>query len=525
MPTQPVAPPARPANGGEHLGERRLTTIHAIGQSLAIGPIFSAGLLLGLVAGAAGFNTPLSVVLGSLGALALAYVVSLFARRYAGAGAIYEYLVRGANRDLGVFAAGAYSLGLLCLGGGGVFIAIGFLADAFFSVHLSIDVAWWIWGAIGLAIAVGLNHFGVRPAVRGVLLLAGISALPFIFLAISILVQGGADGLTLSVFDPGQTSWDSVFNGILFVVTLFIGFEIAASLGEETHNPRRSIPIAVLGTVAICAVFYLLVSYAATVGFGAANIGDWPANPSPIGALADQYVGSGLSAIIDLVVMLDALSVAIAFVVGASRIFFVFGRDRLLPPVLARTSKRDTPLGGNAVIVVAGIAALIAGGVTNYGAPLKIPDEVEAFAITATAGSFLIEAIYFILAIVAFRLVWQARAEGGLWWKFPVLVVAVATPVLAYKGALDPWPEYPGNRAPLLAAIGFAASALWWAYLRLRHPDRIRDAAHHATSHAGVPPMDEKLDYEPVEEDGVIHTGEPPDRRPPTGPGGVPAGV
>jgi len=37
--------------------------------------------------------------------------------------------------------------------------------------------------------------------------------------------------------------------------------------------------------------------------------------------------------------------------------------------------------------------------------------------------------------------------------------------------------------------------------------------------------MDEKLDYEPVEEDGVIHTGEPPDRRPPTGPGGVPAGV
>ena len=67
------------------LGERRLTTIHAIGQSLAVGPIFSAGLLTGLVASVAGFTTPLSVLLGTIGALALGYVISVFAKRYAGA--------------------------------------------------------------------------------------------------------------------------------------------------------------------------------------------------------------------------------------------------------------------------------------------------------------------------------------------------------------------------------------------------------------------------------------------------------
>ena len=84
--------PAQPAAGAPTtgaLGERRLTTIHAIGQSLAVGPIFSAGLLTGLVASVAGFNTPLSVLLGLLGALGLGYVVSLYAQRYAGAGAIY----------------------------------------------------------------------------------------------------------------------------------------------------------------------------------------------------------------------------------------------------------------------------------------------------------------------------------------------------------------------------------------------------------------------------------------------------
>jgi amino acid transporter len=77
-------------SGSGNLGERKLTTIHAIGQSLAIGPMFSAGLLTGLVASVAGFSTPLAVLLGTIGAVCLGYVISLFARRYSGAGAMYE---------------------------------------------------------------------------------------------------------------------------------------------------------------------------------------------------------------------------------------------------------------------------------------------------------------------------------------------------------------------------------------------------------------------------------------------------
>src|SRR5881227_520966 len=219
MASQPVSgvgtdPESRGAQ--PHLGKRHLTTRHAIGQALAIGPIFSVGLVSGLVANVAGFSTPAAIVLGSIGSLGLAYVISIFARRYAGAGAIYEYLTRGASPDVGVLSAGIYAIGLLFLGGGGVFIAIGFLTSGFFTAHLSsIDVAWWIWGAIGLAIATGFNHFGVRIAIRGVLTLAALSSVPFVILAVAIIAQGGDAGNTLSVFDPGQTSWNSVFNGIL----------------------------------------------------------------------------------------------------------------------------------------------------------------------------------------------------------------------------------------------------------------------------------------------------------------------
>jgi amino acid transporter len=493
---------ATPAQG--RLGERRLTSIHAIGQSLAIGPMFSAGLLTGLVAGVAGFSAPLSVLLGGIGALCLAYVISLFARRFSGAGAIYEYLVHGAHPSVGVLGAGLYGIGVLFLGGGGVFIANGFLAESFFSTHLHIEITWWIWGAIVLVIAVGLNHLGVRLAIRGVLALAAVSLIPFLILAVSIIAQGGLDGNTLAVFGTGHSSVNGVFHGILFAVTLFIGFEAAASIGEEAHEPHRSIPIALIGSVALAGVFFLLVTYAAAIGFGPKGSATvWPADPSPMGTLAKQYVGTGLSTAIDLVVLLDSISVAIAFVVTGSRVFFALARDGLLPPLLARTSSHDTPLGGNLVILAAGIVALLFGGLTSYGAAAKLPDNIEAFSISAAAGSFLVEAVYGLLALAALVLIWRSFTGVGRLWRLLVAAAGVATPVLAYYGSLHPFPTFPNNRGIIFAGIAAGLVVVWFVYLRLAHPDRISNAAMHAEQHHGVPPLDEQLDYTPA------HAGDP----------------
>jgi len=472
-----------------HLGERRLTSLHAIGQSLAIGPIFSAGLLTGLVAGVAGFNSPLSVLLGSIGALCLAYVVSLFARRFAGAGAIYEYLVHGAHPRVGVFCAGLYITGVLCLMA--VFVGVGFQAESFFAAHLSINVTWWIWGAAGLVIAVALNHFGVRVAIRGVLALAAISAVPFLILAATIIAKGGAAGNTLSAFGTGHSSLNSVFNGILFAVTLFIGFEASAAIAEECENPYRAVPIALIGSVTMAGLFYVVITYAGAIGFGvhgAATV--WPAAPSPMGTLAQRYVGSGLATIIDLVVLLDTISVAIAFVVAGSRVLFALGRDGLLPPLIARTTSRDTPLGGNLVLAGAGVIGLVFAGVTHYGDAIKLPNNIEAFSIATAAGSFLIEAVYIVLAVTALRLIW-ADGQSGRWWRIPIAVIGLATPVLAYKGSLDPWPSFPSNRGFLFALAWFAIVCAWFAFVSLRHPTRVAAAGAHAAAREDVSVLDE----------------------------------
>jgi amino acid transporter len=480
------------ARGGE-LGPRRLTTIHAVGQSLAVGPIFSAGAVTGLVANVAGFNTPLSILLGSIGALAVAYVISVYARRFVGAGAMYEYLARSVNNGFGIFSGGVYLCGLLFLGSGGIYLGLCFLVQGFFATHLDTTIPWWVGGTAGLIIAVLLNHYGVRLAVRGVLVLAGVSAIPFLILAISIIVQGGDAGNTLSVFDPGETSMNSVFNGILFAILLFVGFEAAASIAEEMHAPRKAIPIAVIGTVALSGLFYLIVTYAATIGFGhaALNEGAWGGSQSPMGDLASQYVGSWLSVLIDLGVIFDSLSLAIAIMVTAPRLLFALGRDGLLPKVMAKTSKHNTPLAGNIALGVWGVIFLIWGGLSAYGGAGADENVLITFGIAATAGSFLVETIYVFLAVVAFKLVWDSRKGPGVWWRLAVVLVGLAAPILAFKGALDPFPDYPNNWAVWFWWGGMALALLWYLWLRMTRPDNVRAAASYAADHTETEPGSE----------------------------------
>jgi amino acid transporter len=131
MATQPVSTAGAAAGATPtqpHLREKHLTTLHAIGAGPGHGPIFSVGLVSGVVATAAGFSTPASIVLGSIGSIGLAYVIAVYARRYAGAGAIFEYLSHAVHNSFGIFSGSVCLLGTLFLGAGAIYIGLGFLS-------------------------------------------------------------------------------------------------------------------------------------------------------------------------------------------------------------------------------------------------------------------------------------------------------------------------------------------------------------------------------------------------------------
>ena len=424
------------AAGAGTLGNKNLSTIHAVAQALAIGPMFSVALVLGGVSRpdiGAGWNAALAVLLAGLGVVAIAYTISLYARKYAGAGAVYEYLTHGAHPWVGVLTAGIFFVGALFLGGGGIYLGLGILSDNFWTAHISDSgPAWWVWGMIALAIVLVLNYLGVRLAIRAMLTFAAVSFVPMLILALVIIFKGGENGNTLSMFNPGETSLfgvtgGGVLGGLLLGILLFVGFEAAASIGEESEDPHRSIPRALIGTVAVSAAFFVVMAYAFSIGYGKAAVseGAWAFSPAPVSEMATKYIGSWFATILEIVVILDAMALALAICVMIGRGFFALGRDGLLPKVFAKTSRHDTPWVGNLMVAVGGIGLVIVALSTNYASQLGFLDEAGKFVpffpndqfawfiVSATVGSFAIELVYLILAVVAFRSSPRAATSRG----------------------------------------------------------------------------------------------------------------
>jgi amino acid transporter len=505
------------------LGERKLSTIHAVAQALAIGPMFSTALLLGAISRpdiGAGWNGALAVLFAGLGVLAIGYALTLFARRFAGAGAVYEYLTHGAHPNVGVFFAGFFFVGTLFLGGGGIYLGLGILTNGFWEAHISDSgPAWWIFGFIALAIVLTLNYLGVRVAVRAMLAFAAISFVPMVILALAIIFDGGADGFTLSMFDPGETSLfgitgGGVLGGVLIGILLFVGFEAAASIGEESHDPHRSIPRAVLWTIAVAAAFYVLMAFAFSLGYGkqAVSEGAWAFSLAPVNEMATRYVGSGLATILDLVIILDAMALALAICVTIGRGYFALARDGLLPSVFAKVSRHDTPWVGNLMVAVGAGMMMLLVVIGDYGSqfttldpqgkviPLFPNDEFATFVLSATIGSFAIELVYLALALFAFRLI---PSSGNRPWQYAVVALAVATPILAFYGALHPAPHDTSNynwQAVYWTLGVLALTTIWFVVVRALRPERVASAAEHAAEHRGVPPLDEDLAFAPATE-------------------------
>jgi amino acid transporter len=467
----------------------------------------------------AGWNTTLAVLVASVGVLAIGYVIALFARQYAGAGAMYEYLTRGAHPSVGIFASGVYFMGTLFLGGGGIFLGLGILMNNFWVAHISASgaPAWWIFGLIGIAFVLVLNYVGVRIAIGVMLAFAAIALIPMVLLGIVIIAKGGHGGNTLTVLDPGQTSLfgfanGGVFGGVLLGILLFVGFEAAASIAEESHDPRRSIPRAVLGTVAAAAALFTFIAYAFSIGYGKAAIekGAWALDPAAVHTMATQYVGSWLATILDLVIILDAVALALAICVTIGRGFFALGRDGLLPSVFAKTSRFNTPWVGNLMVAVGGVGLTLLATNAHYvnlfvapgpgGKPVPVfpNDQFATFIMAATVGSFAVELVYLMLAVA---MTWMLARRRAKWWQFIIMLIAMATPVLGFYGALKPSPHNTTNPnyVALYYTLGLIAiAAIWFAVCRAMFPDRVANAASHATEHHGVAALDENLDFTPA---------------------------
>ena len=306
--------------------------------------VMASSLATSGAAGLAGPAVPLAYLVAGVGSLCLASVIIRFTRRMASAGGLYTYTSRGLGRNAGFVGGWLYSWGFAA-GVSFVLVIASVFLSTVLTVHTGIDLTWFQCFWILLALLTGLSLLDIRFSTRTQFVVAALGVAVILVLAFVILAKGGDSGVTLQPFNPSRAgSAHDFFQAMVFAFTGFIGFEAAAALGEESAEPRKMIPKAILSAVLVALVFYVFLTWAMSVGFGVANSGKWASDPAALDTLATRYVGSGFATLVDIAVVVDAFVAALAGVALVSRTAFAMGREGGLPRMFAWTHPRlNTP--------------------------------------------------------------------------------------------------------------------------------------------------------------------------------------
>jgi len=403
----------------ERLGAKVLSLPDVIAQSVGfMGPVFASAFVIPLVVGVisasgkgGGVASPLSVLIAAVGVFALGWIVSTYAREIHAAGSLYDYVTRGLGERVGTAAGWLYYGGVTVLLSVLLLLMGGYLQSTIAAEFAVNPLPSWAWTLLLIALIAGILYFGVRLSTRSQLALALVSIIVVTIFFITVIAKLGSAN-SLKPFNPSSAAdgWSGIFFGVLYGVLLFVGFETAANLAEETPNPRREVPVAVMTTAGIATVFYVLAAYVEVAGFHYSLRTLTAAAGAPLFALgapksAGGYGGTWIDRLLELVVLFDMLAVAIGCAVSASRGIFAMARDRRIPAQLAATSKRHgSPFGATVFLVGAAAATLLVNQLwTGLFALPHLPHYFALFAWGSTFGGFALVVVYLLMSVGSLR--------------------------------------------------------------------------------------------------------------------------
>ncbi len=409
-----------------------------------VAPAFNLFFTTGVMVALAGASAPLIFLISMVGMAATGSSLAQFSSVYPSAGSFITYITRAIGTKVAV-AIGVITILGYIIAFGGIYIFVGsyIVQNVLDNPHIwgITPIVTIIYGVLVVApVVVGLR-FGVRITIalyvfEVVLLLA---------LSLTILARGGASGLSATPFTwPGGKSSD-VLLAFSLAVLAFGGFEAAAPLAEETRDPRRNVPIAVVGAVIVSGIIYVLGSYALVTAFGVGHADALAADPNPFRTAAKAFLPF-LAPVITWVFLSSVTSSYVAANTQTSRVIFAGARGGLWSRSLAGISPRfKTP----AAAAVAFVAPSILIGVVS-----------TAFTDPGTASGFLGTygilglIIMYLVANVALVVEWAKLRRRGinknpwLWVVTPVIgVIVLAIPIW---GDLRPGQPSPYNILPWL---------------------------------------------------------------------------
>jgi basic amino acid/polyamine antiporter, APA family len=248
----------------------------------------------------------------------------------------------------------------------------------------------------------------------------------------------------LSDFAPFGVSGITSAAGIIFFS--YIGLDAVSTAGEEVHNPRRNLPLAIIFALVTVTTLYILV---AIVAVAAQPFEAFEGQEAGLSAILESVTGSSWPAsVLAAGAVISIFSVTLVVIYGQTRILFAMGRDGMVPPIFHKLNPRTlTPV--PATIIVAVIVSLLAGLL-----PINFLAEMTSI---GTLTAFLIVSI----GVMVLRYT-QPDLPRGFRVPFGPVI-----PILSIAGCF--WIIFDLRAVTIYVFLGWSAVALVWYFFYGRH--------------------------------------------------------
>ncbi|MBD1387586.1 amino acid permease [Mucilaginibacter rigui] len=184
-----------------------------------------------------------------------------------------------------------------------------------------------------------------------------------------------ASGKTYSYAPFFNHGWGGIVSGAGVVFFAFIGFDAVSTAAQEAKNPKRDMPIGILGSLVVCTILYILFSWVLT---GVAPYQDFmkSGKEASVAYAISTYMHNygWLSTMVTVAILAGFSSVILVMLMGQSRVFYTMSIDGLLPKIFSDLHpKFRTPYKSNIILFVfvglfaAFIPGSVAGDLTSIG--------------------------------------------------------------------------------------------------------------------------------------------------------------
>ncbi len=427
--------------------------------------------------GFTGGALPLAVFIALIICSFIAFNIGSLAKYLPSAGGYFTYVSRGLGVQAGWMTGWLFDLAYLLIVPFQLLV-LGPVADDFVRRYFHFTAlganGWILWAMVFAVVVFALTYFGIKLSVDTSVVLGVIEIVVFVVLSLWLIVTAGS-GNTAAAFNPasslqhGLGGWQGILQGMIFVFLAFAGFESSAPLAEEAHNPRQTVPRAILLAVVLIGIFYVLCSYAGVVGWGFNKITTYLNDPNPWATMATRVWGP-FEFIVSLAILNSALANANAGVNAATRVLYAMGRTRTLPGSLSHTNRYRTP---DIAIFLTMIVAVV---LTLW--PGLVYGPATAFGLLGTIIGIPIILVYMVtcLAVPFFYRREHPDAFNVVWHIiFPAIPFIVLAVVLYFQ--FVPLPAPPLNLAGPICAAWFVLGLIVVIVLSQRAPQALAQSS------------------------------------------------